>query len=85
VLPISARRLVQVCFLTAVLLLTHRPLGASGDDGWHDHFDRAGGLEEAVAVSIAGNHVIVAGQSANAADNQDWSVFAYDLERGNDD
>ena len=45
---------------------------------WEDHFDRAGGLEEAVAVAIAGGQVIVAGQSANAAGNQDWSVFAYD-------
>jgi hypothetical protein len=82
VLPISARRLIQVCFLTAVILLTHRPLGASGDDGWHDHFDRAGGFDSALVVTKANGLIIVAGDTTNASGDRDWTVRAYEPRTG---
>ena len=44
---------------------------------WEDHFDRAGGEDEANAAAVSAGRVFVAGFTVNEAGDQDFSVLAY--------
>ena len=49
---------------------------------WEDQYDKAGGSDRTLDITVMGNRVFLAGRVTNAAGNNDYLVRAYNSESG---
>jgi outer membrane protein assembly factor BamB len=76
--------LIGVAVLCSLLLTitAHPAWSVGGDLLWQDHFDLAGGDDQATAIAAAGGRVVVVGTALNAVGRGVFVVVAYDAKRG---